>query len=133
MKIHHLGLLTSDIHSSKRALESLGYRETAEANDDLQGAHLKMFEQYTSAPRIELVKPFDTNLPLKKLLKHKSDHMYHVCIEADTIDLAERNLKSISDGKIIKLSEEKPAILFGGRLVCFFLCPGLGLVEVLAS
>lgn len=131
LTLHHFGLLTGDIDASSQMLVQLGYSRDNEAIDPLQGAHLRMFVSDDGANRIELVSPLEENTSLQKLLKHKRDHIYHICFTCTSITAAQLFLEKISNGPVLEISGPKPAILFDGRLVGFYMCQGLGLVEIL--
>ncbi len=64
------------------------------------------------------------------LLKKKGVGIYHVCYEVD--DLAETvETFRAKDLNFLEVVEPRPAVLFGGRPVAFYLFEGFGLVELL--
>jgi methylmalonyl-CoA/ethylmalonyl-CoA epimerase len=131
LAFHHVGLLTDDPESACRHLTNIGYSADSPIFDPLQGAHLRLCQGPAGAAAIELVTPVAGNLSLGKLLKRRGDYMYHVCFTAPSFDIAASSLTAGNRAAIVVVSEPKPAVLFGGARVAFYLVRGLGLVEIL--
>ena len=128
---HHVGLLTDQPQSAVRRLERAGYRSGPRVVDPLQQAALQLCFGPVGSAAIELVTPEAGNLALGRLLKRRGDFMYHVCFTAPDFETA---LQTLADGEadaIATVSAPKPAVLFDGARVAFYLVPGLGLVEIL--
>ncbi|MFC6746401.1 VOC family protein [Methylobacterium persicinum] len=107
----------------------MGYRRGANAYDPLQNVNLEMWH-HAGMPDVELVWPSGTSGPVNTMLKKKGVGIYHVCYEVD--DLAETvETFRAKDLNFLEVVEPRPAVLFGGRPVAFYLFEGFGLVELL--
>ena len=145
---HHLGLLTSRPDSAADHLAALGYHLDTEVVDNLQkvrlrmgsppgggeasGSHIKTGEGrcFAGGPALELITPLPDNDSLKGLLKRRDDYIYHLCYTASSLGQA-LGLLSASGAGVTEISSPKPAVLFGGLEVSFYLIPGLGLIELI--
>ncbi len=105
---------------------SLTFHHFAVATDDA-----KLSSEYLAGmPDVELVWPSGTSGPVNTMLKKKGVGIYHVCYEVD--DLAETvETFRAKDLNFLEVVEPRPAVLFGGRPVAFYLFEGFGLVELL--
>jgi hypothetical protein len=80
-------------------------------------------------PAVELAFPAESPGPLDGILIGRTELIYHLCFENDSEVRSVAAMKE-SGHRIVCVSPQKPAILFGGRLVSFFLVRGFGLIEV---
>ncbi|GJE13976.1 Ethylmalonyl-CoA/methylmalonyl-CoA epimerase [Methylobacterium longum] len=129
LKFHHFAVATDDPRLSSEYLVALGYQRGANAFDPLQNVNLEMWH-HGAMPDVELVWPSGTGGPLSTMLRKKGVGIYHVCYEVDdlagTLDaLHAKNLN------VLEVVEARPAVLFGGRPVAFYLVEGFGLIELL--
>ncbi|GJE40402.1 VOC family protein [Methylobacterium persicinum] len=129
LTFHHFAVATDDAKLSSEYLAALGYRRGANAYDPLQNVNLEMWH-HAGMPDVELVWPSGTSGPVNTMLKKKGVGIYHVCYEVD--DLAETvETFRAKDLNFLEVVEPRPAVLFGGRPVAFYLFEGFGLVELL--
>lgn len=129
-RFHHIGLLTKDEGQAALLLQAMGYRMGEAAADPGQNATLRMAHGPEGSPDIEIIVPFPENRGLQQLLKRRDDYMYHLCYTTD-----DRNgiLESVAatGAAVHEISASKPATLFGGKSVSFYVISGLGLIEFL--
>ena len=128
IRFHHLGLLTDQPGAAATALTLLGFGVAEPVFDPLQGVELRMAEGHNDFARIEIITPGSGDSALSKLVKRRGDYMYHSCF---TVKKVSATLAALADLglRVVTVSEPKPAVLFGGKLVSFHSVEGLGLVE----
>ena len=121
---NHVGVFVQDIEKSLAFLKLVGgsFETTGPIVDQNQRVELLLIKS-PGGIDIELV----SGEGVRELQKQHGQGMYHLCFE--TSDLNSSRLKLLSVGAI-EISEAKPAILFGGRLVQFFFTP-VGIIELL--
>ncbi|TXN75923.1 lactoylglutathione lyase [Methylobacterium sp. WL18] len=129
LSFHHFAVATEDVQISSAYLIALGYDRACNAYDPLQGVNLELWHHDT-LPDVELVWPSESKGPLSTILKKKGVGIYHLCYEVDDISDAidafyEKNLN------VLQIVEPRPAVLFDGRLVAFYVVDGFGLIELL--
>lgn len=125
---HHIGIAVKDFKKNLKFYSSLGYSSSSPVVDRLQNVQLVMLtaEKY---PDIELVKPLNNESPIHGILKNKDVSIYHFCYEVSDI---KKTVQAIEKNhRIICVSQETPAILFGDRKVAFFYIDEVGIVELL--
>ncbi len=127
--LHHLGLAARRPESARKFARALGYSIGETVHDPLQSVDLAMCD-HPAMPSLEIVTPGKEPGPLAAFLRTVSELVYHLCYEVDDIDRAAKTLAE-GVGSLRCVSEAKPAVLFGGRPVAFYLVPGAGLVELL--
>lgn len=127
MEMHHVGIAVDGIEKGADVLRRYyGEQivcETGPVHDPLQQADLHLFE-LRDGSRIELV----AGRPAESALR-RGMSLHHVCYEVPSV---ERALDDWQQKGAVIVSQAKPAVLFGGRLVAFVLTP-LGLIEFLSS
>lgn len=131
LRFHHLGLASRREEEALKFLEGLGYSIGKRIHDPLQNVHLR-FCQASSVPDVELVTPTDSSGPLDSILKTTDANFYHTCYETINLDISLQAIRS-SGNRVICVSEPKPAVLFDGRPVSFYLIKGFGIIELLES
>ncbi|OLQ76081.1 hypothetical protein BIT28_18870 [Photobacterium proteolyticum] len=127
LKFHHVGIACKDIDKSasqyrKHFKESI-FSESGNVYDPEQDATLKLFTLADGAS-VEFI----AGKMVEGLVKKNRD-LYHVCYESNNFDVDTQSL--IQDGAI-PISKPKPAVLFDGRVVQFFMT-SYGMVEILES
>ncbi len=130
LRFHHLGLAARHPGKAKNFLVLLGYTLDPAVYDPLQKTHLIMCHAKNGMPPVEIIYPGDEPSPVDHLLTMYGNSIYHICFETESLDsslnvLRERGLR------VTTVSPPKPAALFGGRFVSFYLVPGFGLIEIL--
>lgn len=131
LTFHHFAVATNDARLSSEYLGALGYRRGANAYDPLQNVNLEMWHHPTM-PDVELVSPSGTSGPVSAMLKKKGVGIYHVCYEVNDIAATVDTFRAQNVG-FLEVVEPRPAVLFGGRPVAFYLFEGIGLVELLGA
>jgi hypothetical protein len=131
LRFHHIGLAVSEPEPAFRFLAFQGYIAGNQVFDPLQGVNLAM-RHHETMPDFEVIWPGDEPSPIDKMIKRHGTLMYHCCYEATDIAAA---LQAIADSGFdaVAVSPPKPAILFGGREVSFYMIDGFGLIELLAA
>jgi len=122
MRFHHIGIACRDIEEGKKNLQKLysGIEFGQTVFDKEQDASLCM-ARVAGGLSLELI----AGEPVRKLVE-KNVSYYHLCFEVDDINGA---IKEMTKNGAIMVSEPKPAVLFGSKLVAFLYSP-TGLVEL---
>lgn len=124
MKIHHVGIACKNIEKAiieyKRCFNVV--EETPIIYDDLQNANLCLLKTDTG-----LDVEFISGEQVANL--GKSSTYYHLCY---TVDNLEDAMAFFEDKGAVMVSLPKPAVLFGGKRVAFFMIRS-GLIELLES
>jgi len=130
LEFHHFGLATRDAAQTAGVLEQLGYAIGEPVFDPLQNVNL-LWCEHDAMPAVEVVYPSaDEQGPLQPYLADHSEMIYHLCYVAPDLDAAVTSVQE-SGVRLLTVSEPKPAILFGGKRVGFYMARGLGLIEIL--
>lgn len=129
LTFHHLGLAVSHQAKALNFLKGLGYRVGEEIFDPEQNVNLVMCRSQTM-PAVEIVSPSDRPSPLDNILKQNKDLIYHCCYVTPNLKIALKNIEQ-DQNKFICISPPKPAILFSGKLVSFYLIRGFGIIEII--
>ena len=109
----------------------MGYEVTGQVYDPLQNVHLWLCT-HIAMPALELVAPADGTGPLDEILASAGESLYHLCYETANPNSSVAALK-VAGHRVICISPPKPAVLFDGRRVSFYLVKGLGLIELLET
>ncbi len=130
MKTDHIGYLTEDIDSSATAFEDLGYERQPVVEFEEQKCSV-CFLTRKDAVKIELVRPYENNRSLLKLMKKCSggggNIPYHICYEVENLDLM---LKELEDGdRFVQMFQPLAAPAFDGRRVCYLWSSETGFIE----
>ena len=129
LSFHHMGLALPDPAPAALFLRGQGYALAAAARDPLQQADLSLWT-HPSAPAVEVISPVTPGQgPVATILGLQPDGLvYHLCYT--TMDL-ENTLDRVEQSGLrpFEVSSPKPAVLFGGERVSFYMVIGLGLIE----
>jgi methylmalonyl-CoA/ethylmalonyl-CoA epimerase len=131
LRFHHFGLAVRAPECSRTLLLALGYSIGEPVYDDNQEVWVQMCVS-PSLPDVEIIYSTNTGGPLRNHLRSAEESIYHICFEAESIELALSIFRS-SGNRVLRVSAVKPAPLFGGRPVAFYHVQGLGLVEILGA
>ena len=80
---------------------------------------------------IELVKPYEQNLSMQKMIKKRGVYPYHLCYEVDDVEAINNDLTA-KEG-CLPLFEPVPAVALGNRLITYFVNADIGFVEFVNS
>ena len=132
LRFHHFGLAVKDPALATAYLTGLGYRCGGAVYDPLQNVRLVMGE-HDQMPAVEVIYPAETKGPLDSILvKRPEGIVYHLCYES--VDLrASLSAFQKAGLRVIEVSPPKPALLFGGQMVSFYLVAGIGLIEIIGT
>lgn len=129
VEFHHFGLATRDATQSVATLTAMGYAASEQIFDPLQNVNLVWCE-HEHMPAVEVVYPAESPGPLEPYLAEHAEMIYHVCYVADDIGSAVASIEAAGI-RLLTVVEPRPAVLFDGRSVAFYLARGLGLIEIL--
>lgn len=129
LAFHHLGLATSRSDKALIFLNGLGYEIGEKIFDPEQNVNLVLCRSQTM-PAVEVVSPSNRPSPLDNLLKQKKDLVYHCCFITPDLKAALANIER-DQNRLICVAPPKPAVLFGGNPVSFYLINGFGLIEII--
>jgi len=130
LTFHHLGLAVPRPDEAVRFLCGLGYAIGQPIFDPEQNVNLALC-RHPQMPAVEIISPGNGPGPIDKLVaRRKGGIVYHACYE--TKDLA-ASLAAIAAAKLNPLcaAAPRPAVLFNGRAVSFYVVVGIGLIEIL--
>jgi len=127
MKLHHTGYITGDIDGTANVFEVLGYRKCKTYDDINQKCFICFLERESGEPLVELVKPYDDNIQMQKILKKKGVSPYHLCFEVEDVQKIYEELSS-KDGWI-PIFEPIEAVAFNNRKITYFMNYEAGFIE----
>ena len=129
MKLHHYGYITDSIENTVKSFADLGYTAGEVYNDDVQKCQICLLSGGNTD--IELVKPYEQNLSMQKMMKKRGVYPYHRCYEVDDIEAIYNDLTA-KEGWL-PLFEPVPAVALGNRLITYFVNADIGFVEFVNS
>ncbi|HEV7398480.1 MAG TPA: VOC family protein [Pyrinomonadaceae bacterium] len=124
---HHVGIATSDIKSSIRFYEALGYISSDIYDDSVQKAVIALLKRPDS-PLLELISPTDKASPVQGWVDRIRCGPYHVCYEVNNL---EEGMSFLKERGSLVVYGPVPAIAFGLRQVAFLWGKDSGLTELL--
>jgi hypothetical protein len=130
LEFHHLGLAVPRPDEAMSFLSGLGYAIGDRIFDPEQNVNLAHC-RHPQMPAVEIIYPGDAPGPIDKYVtRHASGIVYHACFE--TADLV-KTIAALDAAKLRPLcvSQPRPAVLFAGRPVSFYVVVGMGLIEIL--
>ena len=131
LAFHHLGLASKDVEAAIVFLSGLGYQAGPKVFDPLQNVNLCMLT-HDAMPDVEIIYPAEGTGPLDDLLStHKDGLVYHMCYTSMDLDKSLEAIEADSNLRLFEVSPPKPAVLFGGKPVSFYVIGGLGLIEII--
>jgi len=126
----HLGLAVRRFEPALSLLRGLGYRPGGSIFDPEQNVNLRLCT-HDAMPALELISPGNGKDPIDGLVSRFSNGIvYHMCFATDNLDTT---LSRLVEAKLCLkcVVPPKPAILFGGRRVSFYILSGVGLIEII--
>ena len=130
LSLHHLGLAVKDDKEALRMLAVLGYRMGDRCYDPKQNVYVRLCSAIAH-PTVEIVQPGDEGKsPIDSILASHNTLIYHTCYETPDLDITLQGFRN-AGLRLMRLSERKPAVLFDGRHVSFYMIAGWGIIELL--
>jgi len=130
MRLHHVGIVTSDIKSGIQHHKALfNFHPITEiVKDPIQKVAVVLLSgpEAESVP-IELIAPLTDDSPVSNILKERT-RLYHLCFLVEDIKEALKNARKY--GSII-ISRPAPAKLYDGKRIAFIYTPDKYVVELL--
>ncbi len=127
LSFHHFGLAVSRPEPAALFLRTIGYDIGAFLFDPLQNVHLNLCH-HPVMPTVEIIHPGAGPGPLDRVISVRDGLIYHLCYTADNLTDTIKKLEQASM-LLLEVSPPTPAVLFGGKLVSFYVIDGFGLVE----
>lgn len=128
LRFDHLGLAVSAPKRACAFLADLGYEIGPRVHDPLQNVNLILCRSAVM-PAVELIFPTESPGPLDSVLAGRTELIYHLCFECESEARSIAAMQA-SGHRVVCVSAQKPAALFDGQPVSFFLVRGFGLIEV---
>lgn len=125
-ELEHIGYLTDDIDRTARQFEFLGYQRGTTVDDDRQRTKI-CFLRKEGETDIELVRPYDDNATMLRMLKKRGVAPYHLCYACDDVDRLSEELTANNWTPLFK-PVEAPAL--GNRKICYFFNAEMGFMEL---
>jgi methylmalonyl-CoA/ethylmalonyl-CoA epimerase len=114
MKIHHIGIATSEIGGAAEVWDDLlGLR--ADHTEEVPGQKVRVCMLPVGESRLELLEPTSPDSPIFKFLEKRGGGIHHIAVCVADISSALEDLKN----KGARLIDEEPRIGAGGCLVAF--------------
>ena len=130
LSFHHLGLAVAKPEPALAFLRGLGYTAGKVVFDPLQDVNLQICE-HPAMPLVEVICPGHGDGPLNGLLTRSREGLiYHVCYRTADLAASLGAIEAQPGLKVFCVSEPKPAILFGGEPVSFYVIAGMGMIEI---
>ena len=127
MRLHHIGMATSNIdEQARRMQELLGFKlQSPPVVDPLQQVRVAFVGTNTDVS-IELIEPLDEASPVARFLA-KEGVLHHLCYAVPDLDKAIDHLYQAGS---LLVSEPKPAVALHGQRVAFLYTRDRQLVEL---
>jgi methylmalonyl-CoA/ethylmalonyl-CoA epimerase len=128
--LHHLGFAVPSISETAEefALTMSANWDGEIIHDPLQRVRVAFFSPIdTRNPVFELVEPDSEASPVTNFLK-KRVGLHHVCYEVDDLELPLHAAQSLG---LVRVSDPKPAVAFGGRKIAWVCSRRFLLIELL--
>jgi methylmalonyl-CoA/ethylmalonyl-CoA epimerase len=126
MKLDHVGYLTNDINATAKIFGVLGYKQQEIIEFEAQKCSV-CFLTKEHETKIELVRPYEENKSLMRILKKIGVAPYHVCYEVDDI---EATLSQQEFSGFVPLSAPVEAPAYAGRKICYVWNSEIGFIEL---
>jgi hypothetical protein len=125
MKLHHIGYIVEDIEAYQSRL--IYECKTAEVVDPVQNARLALFSNFTDS-FIELIQPLSEGSFTYNALQKAGNSYHHLCYSVGSKDEFNDIAKKYN---LVLIKDWLPALLFGGKSVCFCYTRNKSIVEFL--
>jgi hypothetical protein len=128
LEFHHFGLAVSQPERASKFLADVGYVLTLPVFDPEQNVNL-VWCSHITMPAVELVFRAASPGPLDNILQQNDSLFYHLCYTCDDVEKAADTITKAGH-RVVCVARPKPAILFDGRLVGFYMVKAFGLIEL---
>jgi len=129
LTFHHFGLAVHAPEEAFTYLAALGYTEGAVEYDPLQRVNVAM-RHHATMPDVEVIWPREKPSPIDGIIKGRDSLIYHLCYTAPDVAATLRAIKHVGL-QVHPVVGPCPAVLFGGRVVSFYMVSGIGLIELI--
>ena len=128
MKLHHIGIATSDIDATANSYcKPLGYKAISEKIEDkVQRAIVQFFKMDGTNSYIELVQGNSESSPLSKFVKNGAKQ-HHLCFQSSDISA---DLANLRENGFFIICEPVPATAFNDRKIAWAMNAERCLVEL---
>lgn len=114
MKIHHIGIATTEIGAAADVWdELLGLQ--ADHTEEVAGQKVRVCMLPLGESRLELLEPTSSDSPISKFLEKRGGGIHHIAVSVENIRTTLRDLKA----KGARLIDEEPRTGAAGCLVAF--------------
>ena len=127
----HFGLATREPERTLTFLRALGYQTHDPIHDPLQLVDLVLCRSATM-PAVEVISSADGASPLVSVLAAQPQAIYHLCYRSQNVTASLAAIKAAGH-RVLRISEPKPAVLFGHKEVSFYMVRGFGLIEIIEA
>jgi len=114
MKIHHIGIATTEIGGAAEIWDDLlGLK--ADHTEEVAGQKVRVCMLPIGESRLELLEPMSPDSPISKFLEKRGGGIHHIALSVENIRATLQDLKT----KGSRLIDEEPRVGAGGCLVAF--------------
>jgi len=136
LQFHHMGLAVKEPSLALKFFGGLGYQSEPAVFDSLQNVDL-IICSHDVMPDVEIISPSSIldngEGPIDSLLKRRPEGIiYHICYTTADLDDSLKRMKG-AGLQIFTIQPPKPAVLFSGKPVSFYMIGGVGLIEILET
>ena len=114
MKIHHIGIATSEIGGAAEMWDDLLGLQ-ADHTEEVAGQKVRVCMLPLGESRLELLEPMSPDSPISKFLEKRGGGIHHIALSVEDIRATLQDLKQ----KGARLIDEEPRTGAGGCLVAF--------------
>ncbi|HEV8139876.1 MAG TPA: methylmalonyl-CoA epimerase [Pyrinomonadaceae bacterium] len=114
MKIHHIGIATSEIGGAAEIWDDLLGLQ-ADHTEEVAGQKVRVCMLPLGESRLELLEPMSPDSPISKFLEKRGGGIHHIALSVEDIRATLQGLKK----KGARLIDEEPRAGAGGCLVAF--------------
>jgi len=114
MKIHHIGIATTELEAAASVWDDLLGLQTAHT-EEVASQKVRVCMLPVGESRLELLEPMSQDSPISKFLDKRGGGIHHIAVSVEDIRSALQGLKA----KGVRLIDEEPRIGAAGCLVAF--------------
>jgi methylmalonyl-CoA/ethylmalonyl-CoA epimerase len=129
MRFHHIGYAVKDIRSylDDFLIPMFSPVSVSDPVSDPVQQVTVCFAEMQGGTTIELIEPLGNNSALNSFIGTSRGGLYHLCYEADDLDIELERLRS---KRCVPLGKPVPATAFDGCRIVFLLTPQRDLIEL---